>query len=109
MTRNALWYIRLHAAQNPSLTEAATQLHVSANYLSALIRRETGETFHDHIRSVRMTIARDLLADPRMSVAQVAQAVGYANYISFFQMFKRSENMTPTAYRQLQGRCVTLT
>ncbi len=108
LTRNALWYIRLHAAQGPSLSDAAAQLHVSANYLSALIRRETGETFHDHIRGVRMDMARDLLADPRVSVAEVAQAVGYANYISFFQVFKRSENMTPTAYRQQKGRYVTL-
>ena len=81
---------------------------MSANYLSALVRRETGETFHDHVRSVRMEMARELLADPRLSVAEVAQAVGYANYISFFQMFKRSEHMTPTAYRQQMGRFVTL-
>lgn len=108
LTRNALWHIRLHAAEGATLTNAALQLHVSANHLSALIKRETGATFHEHVQAVRMELARAMLADPRTSVSEIAQAVGYANYVTFFQVFKRLEHMTPTAYRQQRGRYVTL-
>lgn len=104
LTRNAFAYIQLHAAEGPALNDVAQKLRVSPNYLSALIRRETGITYHEHVRNMRMEMARTLLADPRISIAEVAQAVGYANYISFFNVFKRMENMTPTEYRNQRCR-----
>lgn len=99
LTRNALQFIRLHAVERLSLNEVAEKLFISANYLSALIRKETGITFHEHVLSAKMKIARTMLADPRILVNEVANAVGYSNYISFYNAFKRMENMTPTEYR----------
>ena len=94
----------------PAETENAALAQVqslidSGNYLSALIRKETGITFHEHVLNAKMAVACNLLADPRMLVEEVARAVGYGNYISFYNAFKRSEHMTPTEYR---NRRVTL-
>ena len=72
---------------------------MSVNYLSALIRKETGTTFHEHVLKAKMDIAHTMLADPRILVEEVARAVGYSNYISFYNTFKRLEHMTPTEYR----------
>lgn len=99
LTRNALQFIRLHAVDGLSLNEVAENLCISANYLSALIRKETGITFHEHVLTAKMRIARTMLADPRILVNEVANAVGYGNYISFYNAFKRIEHMTPTEYR----------
>lgn len=99
LTRNALQYIRLHAIEGLSLNDVAEKLCVSANYLSALIRKETGVTFHEHVLDAKMAMARTMLADPRILVDEVARAVGYGNYISFYNAFKRIEHMTPTEYR----------
>ncbi|NLI22999.1 MAG: response regulator transcription factor [Clostridiales bacterium] len=106
--RSALWYVRLHAVEGPALCDVAGLLHVSPKYLSALIRRETGVTFHEHVRDARMERARALLTDPCVSVAEVARAAGYANYITFFNVFKRVEQMTPTEYRRREGRFAAL-
>ncbi len=103
LTRNALQFIRLHAVEGLSLNEVAEKLCISANYLSALIRKETGVTFHEHVLAAKMQIARTMLADPRILVNEVAHAVGYGNYISFYNAFKRIENMTPTEYRNLKA------
>lgn len=81
------------------LSEVSEKLCVSANYLSALIRKETGITFHEHVLEAKMSVARTMLADPRILVEEVARAVGYSNYISFYNAFKRVEHMTPTEYR----------
>ena len=70
-----------------------------ANYLSALMRKETGITFHEHVLEAKMAVARSMLADPRILVEEVARAVGYGNYISFYNAFKRVEHMTPTEFR----------
>ena len=99
LTRNVLAYIRLHGAEPLRLSDVAEKHHVSVNYLSALIRRETGTTFHEHVLKAKMEIARTLLADPRILVEEVARAVGYDNYVSFYNAFKRLEHMTPTEYR----------
>ena len=104
LTRNALKYINLHAIEGIQLNDVADKLCVSANYLSALIRKETGVTFHEHMLEARMNVARSMLADPRILVEEVARAVGYGNYISFYNAFKRIEHMTPTEYRNRKAK-----
>ena len=104
LTRNALQYINLHAIEGIQLNDVADKLCVSANYLSALIRKETGVTFHEHMLEARMNVARSMLADPRILVEEVARAVGYDNYISFYNAFKRIEHMTPTEYRNRKAK-----
>ena len=99
MTRSVLEYIRLHAAEPLRLSEVAERFHINTNYLSLLIKRETGTTFHDHVLQAKMEIAHTMLADPRVRVSEVAHAIGYSNYISFYNTFKRLEHMTPTEYR----------
>lgn len=104
LTRNALQYINLHAIEGIQLNDVADKLCVSANYLSALIRKETGVTFHEHVLEARMNVARSMLADPRILVEEVARTVGYGNYISFYNAFKRIEHMTPTEYRNRKAK-----
>lgn len=100
LTKNVLEYIRLHGAESLKLNDVADHFQVSANYLSALISRETGVLFHNHVLRAKMDIAHTLLADPRIRVEEVAHAVGYSNYVSFYNVFKRLEHMTPTQYRE---------
>lgn len=99
LTRNALQYINLHASEGLQLGDVAEKLCVSSSYLSAHIRKETGITFHEHVTEAKMNVARTMLNDPRVLVEEVAYAVGYNNYISFYNAFKRTQHMTPTEYR----------
>lgn len=99
LTKSALGYIKLHAIEHIRLGEVAENLCISPNYLSALIRKETGATFRSHVLEAKMDVACRLLADPRILVDEIARIVGYGNYISFYSVFKRLKNMTPTDYR----------
>ena len=103
ITRTALQYIRIHAVDNVQLGEIADQLRISRNYLSSIIQKETGKPFRDHLQKARMEVAKTLLEDPRLKVDEVAQAVGYSNYVSFYNAFRKAEGMTPTEYR---NRCL---
>lgn len=51
-----------------------------------------------------MEIAHKMLADPRILVEEVAYAVGYRNYVSFYNVFKQKEQMTPTEYRNMLAK-----
>ncbi|MCU0782195.1 MAG: AraC family transcriptional regulator, partial [Akkermansiaceae bacterium] len=71
----------LHNFQRPviGLEEAAASVHRSASYISALFARATGMSFHRYLQELRLTKARELLRDPCLTVAEVAQASGYAS------------------------------
>lgn len=106
ITRNAIQYIHLHAIEDFNLKDAADMLCISPNYLSTLVRKDTGVSFHEHVLNAKMGIACTMLADPRIRIEDVARAVGYGNYYSFYNAFKRVMQTTPTDYRNRQyGGC----
>ncbi len=99
LVRNVLEYIRGHITDGLVLEEVAKKFFVSPNYLSSIIHKETGKTYRQHVIEAKMTVAKQMLDDTRMRVEDVAYAVGYENYISFYNVFKKSEHMSPSEYR----------
>ena len=97
--RNVLEYIKNHVTEGLILESVAAQYFVSPNYLSALIRKETGYTYRQHIIQAKLNVAKNRLDDTRMRVEDIAYAIGYENYISFYNVFKKVECMSPTEYR----------
>lgn len=102
VVKEALAYIRLHAAEPLKLREVADHFFISANYLSTLIHQETGTSYYQHVLRAKMDIARTMLADPRVRAEDVAYAIGYSTYSAFFNAFQRTEHMSPTEYRNRQ-------
>lgn len=103
LVRNVLEYVRAHAAEGLVLENVAAMFYVSPNYLSTLIRKETGTTYRQHVINAKITIAKQMLDDTRMRVEDISYAIGYENYISFYNVFKKVENMSPTEYRLGKG------
>ncbi|RHQ01854.1 AraC family transcriptional regulator [Clostridium sp. AM51-4] len=75
------------------------------NYLSTIIKKETGITFQQHMIQEKLNIARKLLDDTRMTIDEISIAVGYENYISFYNAFRKNVHMTPSEYRMKKGNC----
>lgn len=99
LVRSVLEYVRAHAAEGLVLENVAAMFYVSPNYLSTLIRKETGVTYRQHVINAKIAIAKQMLDDTRMRVEDISYAIGYENYISFYNVFKKVENMSPTEYR----------
>lgn len=79
--------------------EVAEQLYTSRSKLCATFKVQTGESLGSYIRRHRMERARDLLADSPLTIAQVAERLGYPQQAAFAQAFKQYTGMTPTAWR----------
>ena len=99
IVRGVLDYINSHVTEGLMLENVAAQFFVSPNYLSALIRKETGTTYRQHVILTKMEVARNMLDDTRMRVEDIAYAIGYENYISFYNVFRKTEGISPTEYR----------
>ena len=78
---------------------AMVRLGFRREEMIALLRQETGIPFRQHVRRRRMEMAKTMLADPRLSIAEIAQAVGYSQYTTFYNLFREMEWVSPTDYR----------
>lgn len=87
-----------------NLNALAEQLGVTPNYLSALFRREMGQTFSAYLENYRIERAKDLLRDVRYKVYEVAAAVGYSDARHFGKVFKARTGRTPLEYRNGEQR-----
>ncbi len=79
--------------------EVAERLYTSRSKLCATFKVQTGESLGSYMRRHRMERAQDLLADSPLSIAQVAERLGYPQQAAFAQAFKQYTGMTPTAWR----------
>ena len=85
-----------------SLDNIAKQVGISMWHLSRLFKKNYQMGFRTALRRTRMQKAEELLKDPKLSIKEVAVAVGY-NYASDFDHhFKSHCGLTPKAYRQIQ-------
>lgn len=102
--RNALSrvvrYVRENLTRPISLSDAAIAANLSTNYLTHLVKKETGKTFTELVTERRMHKARELLAHTTMRVSQVADAVGYEDKAYFTRRFKRCFQVAPRDYRE---------
>lgn len=82
-----------------SLEKLSAQVHVSPVYLSNLFSKTMGRTLVEYIQTVRIDHAKELLGNPDLSIADIADRVGYGDVKYFAQVFKKATGITPTAFR----------
>ncbi|MFC0210993.1 AraC family transcriptional regulator [Paenibacillus chartarius] len=95
-------YIDLHYGDHSlSLTTVAEHFGLTPAYTSGLFKKQYGINLSDYMIEVRISEAKRLLADPSLTVLQVAQKVGYSTDIGFIRVFKKIEGITPGKYREM--------
>ena len=83
----------------PGVRELASAFCMSERTLSRHVRRATGKSTLALVQSVRMRRARALLEGSRMTVDQVAEAVGYQDSTALRRLMKKIAGANPSRYR----------
>lgn len=84
----------------PSIHYLANKVSLSANYLSDLLKKETGRNTKEHINHFVVDRAKTILLNSENNVSEVAYDLGF-NYPHYFsRMFKKETGMTPQKYRE---------
>ena len=83
----------------PSVHSIADQLHLSANYLSDMLRVQTGQTTQQHIQNRLIEKAKELLSTTSMSVSEIAYQLGFEHPQSFHRLFKSRTSLSPLEFR----------
>lgn len=97
--RRVLEYVRAHLDRNASLAELSSLLGLSPYYFSRAFKTSVGMSPHQYIITQRIAEGRRLLATGRMSLAEVAHAVGFAHQSHFADAFRKATGTTPGRYR----------
>ena len=85
------------------LTDVAKHFYLSPNYLSILIKKETGLTFSKLLIQKRIALAKKMLAQTSLPIQDIMEQVGYKDYSCFIKLFKKHTGSTPYAYRKATG------
>jgi two-component system response regulator YesN len=92
-------FIEQHLAEDLSLESLAVHLYLHPTYLSRLYKQIAGVRISDYIKDMRLTKAKDLLANPRLKIHEVALNVGFESAHYFTKVFKKEMLITPQEYR----------
>ena len=82
-----------------SLNEIAERIYLTPNYISMLIKQETGENFSDMVVRKRMEKAKEFLYDVTLRTYEIAEKVGYSDPNYFSRTFKKVIGMSPGDFR----------
>ena len=83
----------------PSLVQIAERLGVSDRHLRRIFQAEHGVTPLQYLQTRRLLLAKQLLTDTRLPVAQVALASGFNSLRRFNAAFAESYRMSPSRLR----------
>lgn len=87
--------------RQPTIEYFANACHLSPNYLSDLLSKETGRSAKEHINDYIIEKAKTLLLSSTDSISGVAYSLGF-NYPHYFaRLFKKKTGKTPQEFRQL--------
>jgi AraC-like DNA-binding protein len=85
----------------PTVKYLSDKVHLSAGYLSDLLKKETGMNAQDHIHYYLIEEAKNILLNTNNSVSEIAYSLGFEYPQYFSKLFKQKTGTTPIEYRTL--------
>lgn len=79
----------------------AERMHYTPQYLTEIVKRQTGRTVNDFIFEMLYCEARNLLNVSDASVQQIAEELNFSDQAAFSKFFKRRSGMSPLEFRKI--------
>lgn len=98
--QKAILHINNHLNGDLSLKSLSATQNMNASYLSALFKKETGQTVTDYVNQMRVQQAERMLGTTKLQIQTVAQHCGISDVNYFSKMFKKYTGKSPIQYRK---------
>ena len=96
-------YILSHYTEPVRLQDLSELIGLSQSYLQVIFKEVTGTSPIDYLINVRINRAKEFFKEGIMSVAQIAESVGFNDPFYFSRCFKKLEGMSPSEYCKRLG------
>lgn len=83
----------------PTVQSCARAMGYSPNYLSDLLKKETGTNTRDHIHYFMIAKAKELLLGSEETISAIAYSLGFKYPQHFSKLFKTKTGLSPAKYR----------
>ncbi len=93
-------YIKEHIRDSLTVPELCHQFNIGRTTLYEISKNNFGCSINEYIQYQRNELAKDLLMQKDMSVAEVAEAVGIKDTNYFIRFFKKRNGCTPKAWQK---------
>lgn len=97
-------YIDAHFAENITLDFLADATHMNKYYMVHAFNKFIGYSPINYLIEKRIAESKRLLENTDYPIAQIASKVGFSSQSYFSQVFKKSTQLTPNAYRKSKRR-----
>ncbi len=97
---NAISWFTEHVRQNPSVTEVADHVHVSASTLRRLFRQIRNESPAQVFSRIKLEAAMRLMTQTNAKLEIIAEECGYSCTSDFCRAFKALHGSTPNLWRR---------
>jgi len=101
--RQAMRYIEENYNEDIKLAKLAKEIYISPDYFSRLFKKVAGCTYVEYITKIRIENAKILLANPIISIAEVAKKTGYSDPNYFSKVFKKNVGISPSQYKKIHN------
>jgi len=98
---HALKFMEVHCDRHLTVPLIAGYFGLSRSRFEHLFTRETGTTFRDGLREIRLSRGSTLLADARLRIKEVSARCGYSTTSSFTRAFEKRFGLSPSRFRRL--------
>lgn len=92
-------FLEQHYSEDISLDDIAEIFRLTPAYCSAIIKEYTGNSFSRSLIAVRVTKAKQLLANKDLKIYEIAVMTGFRDVKYFNRVFKKETGLTPIEYR----------
>lgn len=101
---SALESIHLQPAKPWTIESLAASIGISRATLANRFKETLGSTPMEYLAKLRIEKGKQLLADNRNSLEEVARAVGYSSAFAFSKAYKRIKGISPIEHRDIEWK-----
>lgn len=83
-----------------TLSECAEKVGCHPSYIWRVMKNTKDMTFTDYVAGQKLEMAKRMLVETDLSVAEIAERLSYSNAQNFIRLFKKHMDITPGQYRK---------
>ena len=100
LVRAAIQHLSQRLNDPPTVEHLARLLGTNEKRRSRAYRVNVGETVFEYVREERLRVAQTLLSTTPLSIASIAEEIGFSSAANFATAFRERFEVTPSAYRE---------
>ena len=98
--QTAVEYINRHITEDLKIDDLCAACYLSKYHFCRLFKKKIGLTVMEYILKTRITMAKELLCEAKMSVTEISEACGFSSISFFSRTFKKEVGKTPLQYKK---------